>query len=184
MHANYRYWRDDTERLGTYRAPKASFAFQKFTDAITALREAFVCDAIGNRCRGIVAFVPARGRRNRSRQAISDWRISDFRNNGGGGEKSMRLREEGGNRRYVTDEGTGVENDGVDWFRDFGWFRHSFYKRLSFGLRLLMDNQMVRMQWPVELRGVDLCVKLIILVSSTDLPASISVLLIGLIRTS
>jgi len=35
MHANYRYWRDDTERLGAYRAPKASFAFQKFTDAIT-----------------------------------------------------------------------------------------------------------------------------------------------------
>lgn len=34
MHANYRYWRDDTARLGGYRAPKASFAFQKFTDAI------------------------------------------------------------------------------------------------------------------------------------------------------
>src|SRR6476619_5619954 len=35
MHANYRYWRDDTEPLGAYRAPKASFAFKKFTDAIT-----------------------------------------------------------------------------------------------------------------------------------------------------
>ncbi len=35
MHANYRYWRDDTARLGGYRAPKASFAFQKFTDAVT-----------------------------------------------------------------------------------------------------------------------------------------------------
>lgn len=34
MHANYRYWRDDTERLGGYRAPKTSFAFQKFTDAV------------------------------------------------------------------------------------------------------------------------------------------------------
>lgn len=40
MHANYRYWRDDTARLGGYRAPKASFAFQKFTDAVTeALRD-------------------------------------------------------------------------------------------------------------------------------------------------
>jgi alkyl sulfatase BDS1-like metallo-beta-lactamase superfamily hydrolase len=35
MHANYQYWRDDTARLGAYRAPKASFAFQKFTDAFT-----------------------------------------------------------------------------------------------------------------------------------------------------
>ncbi|OCB26391.1 MBL fold metallo-hydrolase [Mycobacterium malmoense] len=34
MHANYRYWRDDGERLNGYRAPKAAFAFQKFTDAI------------------------------------------------------------------------------------------------------------------------------------------------------
>jgi alkyl sulfatase BDS1-like metallo-beta-lactamase superfamily hydrolase len=34
MHANYRYWRDDGERLNAYRAPKAAFAFQKFTDAI------------------------------------------------------------------------------------------------------------------------------------------------------
>lgn len=34
MHANYRYWRDDNERLGGYRAPKTAFAFQKFTDAI------------------------------------------------------------------------------------------------------------------------------------------------------
>ena len=34
MQSNYRYWRDDTVRLGGYRAPKASFAFQKFTDAI------------------------------------------------------------------------------------------------------------------------------------------------------
>lgn len=36
MHAYYRYWRDDGERLTGYRAPKAAFAFQKFTDAITA----------------------------------------------------------------------------------------------------------------------------------------------------
>ena len=34
MQANYKYWRDDNVRLGGYRAPKASFAFQKFTDAI------------------------------------------------------------------------------------------------------------------------------------------------------
>lgn len=34
MHRNYRYWRDDTARLGGYRAPKTSFAFQKFTDAV------------------------------------------------------------------------------------------------------------------------------------------------------
>ena len=34
MHANYRYWRDDNERLAGYRAPKTSFAFQKFSDAI------------------------------------------------------------------------------------------------------------------------------------------------------
>ena len=34
MHANYRYWRDDTIRLGGYRAPKTAFAFQKFTDFI------------------------------------------------------------------------------------------------------------------------------------------------------
>ena len=34
MHANYRYWRDDNMRLGGYRAPKTSFAFQKFSDAI------------------------------------------------------------------------------------------------------------------------------------------------------
>jgi alkyl sulfatase BDS1-like metallo-beta-lactamase superfamily hydrolase len=34
MHANYRYWRDDNVRLGGYRAPKTSFAFQKFTDAV------------------------------------------------------------------------------------------------------------------------------------------------------
>lgn len=34
MHRNYRYWRDDNERLGGYRAPKTSFAFQKFSDAI------------------------------------------------------------------------------------------------------------------------------------------------------
>lgn len=33
MHANYRYWRDDNARLTGYRAPKTSFAFQKFTDA-------------------------------------------------------------------------------------------------------------------------------------------------------
>jgi len=33
MHANYRYWRDDNDRLTGYRAPKASFAFPKFTDA-------------------------------------------------------------------------------------------------------------------------------------------------------
>jgi alkyl sulfatase BDS1-like metallo-beta-lactamase superfamily hydrolase len=36
MHANYRFWRDDTARLSAYRAPKASFAFQKFTDAFSA----------------------------------------------------------------------------------------------------------------------------------------------------
>jgi alkyl sulfatase BDS1-like metallo-beta-lactamase superfamily hydrolase len=34
MHVNYRYWRNDNERLGGYRAPKTSFAFQKFTDAV------------------------------------------------------------------------------------------------------------------------------------------------------
>ncbi len=34
MHSNYRYWRDDTERLGGYRAPKTAFAFKKFSDAI------------------------------------------------------------------------------------------------------------------------------------------------------
>ena len=34
MHANYRYWRDDNQRLVGYRAPKTSFAFQKFTDAV------------------------------------------------------------------------------------------------------------------------------------------------------
>jgi glyoxylase-like metal-dependent hydrolase (beta-lactamase superfamily II) len=33
MHANYRYWRDDNDRLTGYRAPKAAFAFQQFTDA-------------------------------------------------------------------------------------------------------------------------------------------------------
>ncbi|MGV0813409.1 alkyl sulfatase dimerization domain-containing protein [Mycolicibacterium boenickei] len=33
MHANYRFLRDDNARLTAYRAPKASFAFQKFTDA-------------------------------------------------------------------------------------------------------------------------------------------------------
>ncbi|OBI37064.1 alkyl sulfatase dimerization domain-containing protein [Mycobacterium colombiense] len=36
MHRNYRYWRDDNERLGGYRAPKTAFAFQKFSDAIVA----------------------------------------------------------------------------------------------------------------------------------------------------
>jgi alkyl sulfatase BDS1-like metallo-beta-lactamase superfamily hydrolase len=34
MHANYRYWRDDTQRLGGFRAPKTSFAFKKFSDAV------------------------------------------------------------------------------------------------------------------------------------------------------
>jgi alkyl sulfatase BDS1-like metallo-beta-lactamase superfamily hydrolase len=34
MQANYRYWRDDNVRLGGYRAPKTTFAFQKFTDAV------------------------------------------------------------------------------------------------------------------------------------------------------
>lgn len=34
MQANYRYWRDDTQRLGGFRAPKTAFAFQKFTDAV------------------------------------------------------------------------------------------------------------------------------------------------------
>ncbi|WNG87563.1 alkyl sulfatase dimerization domain-containing protein [Mycobacterium sp. ITM-2016-00317] len=40
MHADYRYWRDDTLRLGGYRAPKTAFAFQKFTDRVVeALKE-------------------------------------------------------------------------------------------------------------------------------------------------
>jgi alkyl sulfatase BDS1-like metallo-beta-lactamase superfamily hydrolase len=34
MHRNYRYWRDDNERLMGYRVPKTAFAFQKFTDAM------------------------------------------------------------------------------------------------------------------------------------------------------
>ena len=34
MHRNYRYWRDDNERLMAYRVPKTSFAFAKFSDAI------------------------------------------------------------------------------------------------------------------------------------------------------
>jgi alkyl sulfatase BDS1-like metallo-beta-lactamase superfamily hydrolase len=34
MHRNYRYWRDDNERLMGYRMPKTSFAFQKFSDAV------------------------------------------------------------------------------------------------------------------------------------------------------
>jgi alkyl sulfatase BDS1-like metallo-beta-lactamase superfamily hydrolase len=34
MHRNYRYWRDDNERLMGYRVPKTSFAFQKFTTAM------------------------------------------------------------------------------------------------------------------------------------------------------
>ena len=34
MHRNYRYWRDDNERLMGYRVPRTSFAFQKFSDAI------------------------------------------------------------------------------------------------------------------------------------------------------
>ena len=34
MHRNYRYWRDDNERLMGYRVPKTSFAFQKFSDAM------------------------------------------------------------------------------------------------------------------------------------------------------
>jgi alkyl sulfatase BDS1-like metallo-beta-lactamase superfamily hydrolase len=33
MHANYRYWRDDHERLTPVRASKTSFAFKKFSDA-------------------------------------------------------------------------------------------------------------------------------------------------------
>ena len=33
MHANYRYWRDDNERLTPVRASKTSFAFKKFSDA-------------------------------------------------------------------------------------------------------------------------------------------------------
>lgn len=32
MHANYRYWRDDHERLMPVRASKTSFAFKKFSD--------------------------------------------------------------------------------------------------------------------------------------------------------
>lgn len=35
MHANYRYWRDDNERLTPVRAAKTSFAFKKFADAFT-----------------------------------------------------------------------------------------------------------------------------------------------------
>lgn len=34
MHSNYRYWRDDNIRLAGFRAPKTSFAFKKFSDAI------------------------------------------------------------------------------------------------------------------------------------------------------
>ncbi|OBK20582.1 MBL fold metallo-hydrolase [Mycobacterium asiaticum] len=34
MHRNYRYWRDDNERLMGYRVPKTSFAFEKFTQAM------------------------------------------------------------------------------------------------------------------------------------------------------
>ena len=34
MHRNYRYWRDDNERLMGYRVPKTAFAFQKFSDAV------------------------------------------------------------------------------------------------------------------------------------------------------
>ena len=34
MHRNYRYWRDDNERLMGYRVPKTSFAFKKFSDAV------------------------------------------------------------------------------------------------------------------------------------------------------
>src|SRR6201999_4615075 len=34
MHRNYRYWRDDNERLMGYRVPKTSFAFKKFTTAM------------------------------------------------------------------------------------------------------------------------------------------------------
>lgn len=32
MHANYRYWRDDNDRLMPVRASKTSFAFKKFSD--------------------------------------------------------------------------------------------------------------------------------------------------------
>jgi alkyl sulfatase BDS1-like metallo-beta-lactamase superfamily hydrolase len=34
MHRDYRYWRNDNERLMGYRVPKTSFAFQKFSDAV------------------------------------------------------------------------------------------------------------------------------------------------------
>jgi alkyl sulfatase BDS1-like metallo-beta-lactamase superfamily hydrolase len=34
MHRNYRYWRDDNQRLMGYRVPKTSFAFKKFSDAV------------------------------------------------------------------------------------------------------------------------------------------------------
>jgi len=34
MHRNYRYWRDDNQRLMGYRVPKTAFAFQKFTTAM------------------------------------------------------------------------------------------------------------------------------------------------------
>jgi alkyl sulfatase BDS1-like metallo-beta-lactamase superfamily hydrolase len=34
MHRNYRYWRDDNQRLMGYRVPRTAFAFQKFTTAM------------------------------------------------------------------------------------------------------------------------------------------------------
>jgi alkyl sulfatase BDS1-like metallo-beta-lactamase superfamily hydrolase len=34
MHSNYRYWRNDHELLAGYRAPKTTFAFEKFSIAI------------------------------------------------------------------------------------------------------------------------------------------------------
>ncbi|WP_029117396.1 alkyl sulfatase dimerization domain-containing protein [Mycobacterium sp. URHB0044] len=34
MHSNYRYWRNDHELLAAYRAPKAAFAFEKFSIAM------------------------------------------------------------------------------------------------------------------------------------------------------
>jgi alkyl sulfatase BDS1-like metallo-beta-lactamase superfamily hydrolase len=39
MHSNYRYWRDDNERLMGYRVPRLQFAFQKFTDAVAGFME-------------------------------------------------------------------------------------------------------------------------------------------------
>ena len=46
MHSNYRYWRDDNQRLGGYRAPKTSFAFKKFSDAVAEQLKAIDMTAV------------------------------------------------------------------------------------------------------------------------------------------